>query len=748
MPASRFRSGVPISLVPMLLGLMLAPVTGLRAQPAEFLALCSVDPLAELLTRDTGADPQASPTRFTAESGEVTPGRAELLGGVDVTRGDQRLSAPRIDLDREANRLIAEDVRYGSPTLAVRGARAELDLDRETGRFEDAEYYLAERNAQGSAARIDVERRQRRSELSEVSYSTCARGAEFWQLQARELELDEPSGRGKARDITLAIGDFPILYLPYLSFPIDDQRHSGWLVPRVGFGSDSGLDLTVPYYWNIAPERDMTFYPRLLGTRGLMLGAEYRFLTPNSRGLISAEYLPEDRKRDEDRGAFKIRYGANPRPGLYADLLYQYVSDDDYLDDLDDATLGLLSPDYLERRLDLRYNRPNWTALARVQGFQTLDEALFPPEEEPYERLPQLRLDGFRSAGWGGLDYTAHADLSNFDHDFKTSGLRLDTGVGLELPLEWPAGFIRPAVRYRFTGYQLDATDPGVDESLTRAVPIASIDSGLFLERDVDWAWPGRGVQTLEPRLFYLHVPFRDQDDIPLFDTTDIDRGYPWLFLDNRFTGADRIGDANQLTAALASRFIDAETGRERFYAAIGQIHYFDDRKVTLAPGGSTETSSTSGPIAEARVALSDSMTLRGSLQWDPELDSTRRSALDLRYRPDEDRLLGLSHRFAKDALDQVDFAFLWPIDDQWRVLGRWNYSLDSARSMDLFAGFEYEDCCWALRMVARDRRVDPGDEDTRTSIYLQLELKGLANVGRNIDSLLRDTILGYEPLR
>jgi LPS-assembly protein len=497
MPASESRRCVSV-----LLALILAPATGVQAQSsdflaADFLALCSVDPLAELLTVDTGADPQTSPTRFTADSGQVTPRQAELLGGVDVARGDLRLNAPRIDLDRVANRLTAEDVRYGSPTLAVRSERAELDLEAETATFEDAEYYLAERNAQGSASRIDVERQRRRSDLREVSYSTCARGAEFWQLRARELELDEPSGRGKARDITLAIGDVPLLYLPYLSFPIDDKRHSGWLVPRVGMDSASGLDLTTPYYWNIAPDRDMTFFPRLLSSRGLMLGAEYRFLTPSSRGLVSAEYLPDDREFDDDRGAFKIEYGANPRPGFYTDLLYQYVSDDDYLDDLDDATIGLLSPDYLERRLDLRYNSNHWTALARVQGFQTLDVDLFPPEDEPHERLPQLRVDGAWRDGWGGLDYTGHADLSNFDHDLKATGLRLDLGVGLLLPLEWPAGFIRPGVQYRFTGYELDETEPDADDgapsdSITRSAPIASIDSGLFLERDGGLALAGQ----------------------------------------------------------------------------------------------------------------------------------------------------------------------------------------------------------------------------------------------------------------
>ncbi len=740
MPAS--NHGIRLFLL-----LALLPATGTQAQQAEFLALCAIDPLAELLTPDTGADPDTSPVRFIAESGEVTPERAELLGNVEIDKGDLHLSAPRMDLDRITNQLSAADVRYGSPMIAVSSDRVQLDLEREIAYFENADYYLAERNAQGSAERIEVERQRRYSELQRVTYSTCARGEEFWQLEARELELDQPSGRGKARDITLAIGNLPLLYLPYLSFPIDEERHSGWLVPRIGVDSDSGFDLTLPYYWNIAPERDATFFPRLLSRRGLMLGTEYRFLTPDSRGQIRAEYIPDDRLFGDDRGAFKLDYATNPRPDVHANLLYQYVSDDDYIDDLED-TISLLSPDYLERRLDLRYFGDNWSLLARAQGFQLLDEELFPPDNEPYERLPQLRFDGYWGNTWQGLDVSTHGDFTNFSNDVRTDGLRLDTGLGLGLPLEWPAGFIRPGLSYRFTAYQLDDTPPSVDDGFTRSLPIASIDSGLFLERPVDWFWSGAGTQTLEPQLFYLYVPYRDQDDIPLFDTTDIDRSYSWLFLDNRFTGADRLGDANQLTAALSSRILDADTGRERFYAALGQIFYFEDREVTLEPGSPPETSSTSGPIAEARAALADSLTLRGSIQWDPDLDTTSRSALDLRYRPADDRLLSISHRFAKDTLDQVDLGFIWPVDDQWRLLGRWNYSLDTHRSMDAMAGVEYDDCCWALRLVARDRRIDPSDSDTRSSIYLQVELKGLANVGRNIDGLLRDTISGFDTLR
>ena len=739
--------------------------TAAAAQPLIALwAQCSVDPLASLLTTPGASGLDNDDIRFSADNSEVSPSMAIASGDVLVEQNNQRLQAPLVNLDRERGILSAEQVQYGAPEIAVRSQSAQLDLNQETGVFNQAEYYLPLLNAQGYAEQVQLQRSSRRSELQQVSYSTCAREQEFWRLQARELELDEPKGRGKARDITLHIKDVPILYLPYISFPINDERQSGWLAPKLGYGNDTGVDVSVPYYWNIAPDQDATFYPRLMSERGVMLGAEYRFLNARDRGQIGLEYIPDDRKYGGDRGGFRIQYQAKPGNRFYTDLLYQYVSDDTYLNDFDNR-LELLSPNYLERHFDMIYSGDSWQALARVQGFQTLDNQVFTPEDEPYNRLPQLRFDGawlmplpelsVAGALPARLDYELHSEAVYFDHSNEITGTRFDITGALGLPLEWTAGFIKPRLSYRYTAYSLDNSNSPETEidndHPDRAAPIFSLDSGLFFERPVQWNWAGASLQTLEPRLFYLYVPERDQSDIPLFDTTDVDQGFSWLFLENRFTGADRLGDANQLTAALTTRVINAADSSERLRASIGQIFYFEPPQVGLddpdldEPDVSMNTN-TSPLMVTAQLNLNRGWSLSGGLQWDSEQQQTNRGALDLGYRPDANHLLNVSYRFANNELEQLDVATIWPLSDRWRAVGRWNYSLQEKRNLDVLAGFEYDDCCWALRLVARQHRDDPDDEEPDNAFYMELELKGLAGAGSDIKGLLSNAIFGYQP--
>lgn len=707
--------------------------------------MCRPDPLAELVTPDTGA-PEDAPVRFTADTAQSSASEALLEGDVLVEQGDRRLQASSVSLDRLSNRLHAGGgVTYGDPTLAVRSREADVDMESEVGVFRDAEYFLPERNIQGSAERVEANRRTNQARLEGVTYSTCDRGAEFWQMRTRQLDVDQESGRGSARHITFAIRDVPILYFPYLSFPIDDERHSGFLAPRFGYESESGVDIRVPYYWNIAPDRDMTIAPRILSERGLLLGGEYRFLNPRDRGEIRLEYLPDDQVFGADRYSAYIAHQANPLPGFYTDLLYQHVSDDDYLDDLDN-NLDLLSPTYLERRLDTVYYGGPWTALARLQDFQTIDEAIF-GDDEPYNRLPQLVFSGAWPRRSNGLTYDLHSELVRFDRDTGVTGIRGDLQAGLSLPLQWPAGFLIPRLSYRYTAYDLQNTAPEASETPSRGAPIVSVDGGLFFERPVQ-GWGGQaGIWTLEPRLFYLYVPFRDQSDIPVFDSAEIDRSYSWLFLENRFIGADRLGDANQLTTALTTRLLNARDGRERLRASIGQVRYFRDRRVTLE-NTAPEEDSRSELIAEAWMRLTRALSLRSAVHWDPSQEMTRRSIVDLRYHPGDGRLLNIAYRFARDELEQVDISLLWPLGPQWRTMARWNYSLSQERNLDAFAGFEYGECCWALRMLARQHRDSPQDEEAKNSIYFELELRGLAGIGTSIDRMMERSILGYQRTR
>jgi LPS-assembly protein len=743
--------------------LILLPLAGAPAQSADVLdpwVQCEIDELAGEIVPATPNAPPSDELPIQAEAGRLdsSPTESLLEGDVKLSRGDQRLRAERISLERPANRARADSgFVYGDPRQALRGQQAEVDLNAETGWFRTVDYYLPARNAQGSAAEVRTDRRQGKSWLEDATYSTCRRGHEVWELRVRSLKLNETTGRGTARDIVLAFRDTPVFYFPWLSFPITEERQSGFLVPRQGYASETGFDLSVPYYWNIAPNRDMTLTPRLMAERGLLLGVEYRFLEHWHQGQLEFEYLPDDRRYGGARGSFNAIDRAAPLPNTYTDLRYEYVSDDSYIRDLSNS-LGFLTPNYLERHLEARYYGDWWQALVRVQGFQILNPAIFSLTGNPYQRLPQLLFDGAWPTGAGGFSYQLHGEIVNFQQSDVVTGIRLDLWPTVGWTLEQPWGYLKPQAGFRYTTYQLDPVEPDASDAPSRALPVLGLDSGLMFERplQLDWLGVSSGIQTLEPRLFYLYVPYRDQDDIPLFDSSQMDRDYDWLFRRNRFTGADRMGDANQLTTALTTRLIDGPSGQERLRASIGQIQYFEDRRVPLYPDAPPETADNSGLIARGLVNLSSRWTAQAVVQLEPDSSDMQRTALDLRYYANPRQLVNVAYLLDRyqpdlslgDQIHSVDVSLLWPLAPQWRVLARWNQALNVDRNLESLAGLEYEDCCWAVRTVARQYRNSPLETEAQTAFYLELELKGLSRVGNSLENVLRNSILGYQTIR
>ena len=743
--------------------LTLVSLVGVRAQSPDVLdpwVQCEIDELAGEIVPATPNAPPPDELPIQAEAGrlDASPTESQIEGDAFLSRGDQRLRAEKITLERPANRARAEGgFVYGDPSQALRGQRAEVDLNAETGQFSEVDYYLPGRNAQGHAEEVKVDRRQRKSRLDDATYSTCRRGQEFWELRARKIRLDENTGRGSAHNIVLAFKDMPVFYFPYLSFPITDERQSGFLFPRQGYGSETGLDLAVPYYWNIAPNRDMTITPRLMSERGVLLGVEYRFLESWHQGKLGFEYIPDDRRYGGARGSANVTDRATLLPDVYTDLRYEYVSDDSYLRDLSN-NLEFLTPNYLERHLDARYYGDGWQALARVQGFQILNPALFALTGNPYQRLPQLLLNGAWPPGAGGLSYQLHGEMVNFQQSDAVTGIRLDLWPTVGWTLAQPWGYVKPQAGFRYTSYQLDHAAPGASDTPSRAAPILSLDSGLIYDRSLqaDWLGVSTGTQTLEPRLFYLYVPYRDQNDIPLFDSSVMDRDIDWLFRKNRFTGADRLGDANQLTAALTTRLIDGPSGGERLRASIGQIQYFEDRQVNLYPIEPPQTSANSGLIAQGQLNISSRWSVQGGVQMEPDNSDLLRVAFDLRYFTNSRQLVNVSYLMDRDQpgldlgdqIQSADVSLLWPLTSQWRVMGRWNQALNLGRNLETLAGLEYEDCCWAVRAVARQYRNTPVEIDAQTAFYLELELKGLSRLGGGLETLLQNSILGYQPIR
>ncbi|MGD2081624.1 MAG: LPS-assembly protein LptD [Chromatiales bacterium] len=669
---------------------------------------------------------------------------ARFIGDVEIIQTPQRVLADEVIYNNTTEDIEARgSVYYERPDLRVESAGGRMNLQTYQGTLQDIEYNLPKAGGRGEAGSVEVAG-ARRSRFRDISYTTCAPGREGWLLQADEIELHHALGIGEARNARLRFQGVPILYLPYATFPVGVQRQSGFLAPSVGYGNATGVDVATPYYLNLAPNMDATLTPRILTKRGIMLGGELRYLTEHHEGALRGEILPNDAEREQGgaRGAFAMEHTGLLGRRWTADVDVNYVSDSDYLDDLGDS-LALTSQRQLERRGDLRYHGDDWSFLGRVQHFQTVDEDIA-EADRPYSRLPQAVLTLDRPVS-SAIPLTAHLDTEYvyFRKDDAVQGHRLDLYPALSLEARRPWGYVRPKVGVRHTVYRLEDTPAGMDEDPDRTLPIASLDAGLVLERRGRLA--GHPLtQTLEPRLYYLYVEDRDQDGLPVFDSSERDFTFDALFRENRFNGADRIGDANQLTLALESRTLSGADGAERLRLGVGRIYYFEDRDVQL-PGARPQTDSSSPLVAGARARLGNNWSVGGAVEWDPDEARTERSSAELHYDDDDDRILNLAYRLRRGLAEDTDVSARWPLGSGLHAVARWRYSLQYDQTVDAFMGIEYDSCCWVLRAVGRhwaDELIDGGD--TNTGIFLQLELKGLTSLGSSVDDMLEKGILGY----
>jgi len=678
---------------------------------------------------------------FQAGEVEATFGQdptGTLSGGVLLRRGNRLASAQSANYDPFARALyLTGGVRYEGPGSAVSSETAEFGYDTGRIRFEGAEFQVGERNARGSAGILEINQ-EGQLRLADVNYTTCPPESVDWIIEAKDINLDTKTGVGTARGMRLRFKGVPILYSPYLSFPITDARKSGVLTPEIGSTGRSGNELSVPYYWNIAANYDATLTPRLLTERGLQMGTEFRYLFGNSEGTAEVEYLPNDSKFDGNRHTVAFEHRTLFDNGWRGDIDFREVSDNQYYEDLG-GSLSVSSITHLNRRMLLDYYGDHWSLLAMFQDYQTIDDAIT-PEDEPYRRLPQILANGYWPNGLLGLDYRLDTELVNFDRDVGVTGWRFNVAPQIELPIEKPGWFIKPGVTLDHTRYDLDNTLSGVETEPSRTLPIASLDLGLQFERLMKSS-KGR-VQTLEPRVLYVHVPFRDQSDLPVFDTILPDLNLVQLYRKNRFLGVDRITDTDQLSIGITSRILETSSGRELMSATIGQARYLSSQNVSI-PGQVMSVAETSDYIAEVRFLLSDSINFDVGHQWSEDDRGTTQSEARLQYRPADNRILNLSYRFRKQSLEQGDLSWSWPLSQSWNFVGRYNYSFRDREPLEQFYGLEFESCCWGLRLVSR-RYISTRDGTRDSSIGLQLVLKGMTSVGTAADKLLERGILGY----
>ena len=684
------------------------------ASPVATGARCAVptlvDPRLEELLR---ADPADQRIDVTSDSGELgRAGDAELSGNVTIRMGQRLLTADQASINAEQRSIrLSGDVEFLDPRLRVRGEGGSF-AEGGAGEFQGAEFELLDRAARGAATSARLTQ-SGHIELREVRYTACPPGNEDWSLSAGQIDIDQKNLIGTGRDVRVEFLGVPVFYTPWITFPVGDQRKSGFLFPTVGSSSRTGTQVAVPYYWNLAPNYDATLTTRWYSSRGARLDPEFRYLGEDTRGQVNAEYLVHDQETGDARGQIDWRHVTRlaPRTRLLIDATD--VSDDNYYEDFGIGFEGT-SVSFVNRSIDLDHLTDAWAFNVRAQGYQVINETL-PDTDEPYRILPQASALGrWRDLG-PGLSASVYAEATNFQRDLGPQGVRMDAEPALEWRLDRYGAFVAAGASYRYTQYVLDDTAPGADETPDRALPTASLDAGFTLER-VSGS-KGDRLQTLEPRLLYLYVPYRDQDDLPVFDTGIPDLNLVQLFRTNRYVGPDRIGDANQVSVGVTTRLLDAGRGRQYVSATLGQAFYFEDPRVTL-PGEPVRDRSSSDVVAEIELAAFKNWNARFAYQWNPDETQGERSETFIQYNPSPGRVLNAGYRFRRDLLEQVDVSGAWPINDQWRSFARFVYSLQEEKTLDQFLGLEYRSCCWALRLVAR-RFVSSRTGDAETSFGL-----------------------------
>ena len=711
-----------------------------------------------------GRPPKAGPRVIEANSIDgKNEKNVSASGDVVLTQGNMVLKAQRLDYDMETDLAVAP----GKITMTrdgdvVSGSDLKLKVEAEVGTLLNPSFFFSKSparptqrfEARGAARSMDFEGPDQ-ERLYNAYYTTCKLDENEWYLRISELSLDRARNIGTGYNAYVEFKGVPILYMPYMTFPLNNERKSGFLPPTIGTSTSSGFELSIPYYLNIAPNLDATITPKLFTRRGLQLGAEFRYLDRGYFGQIDTEFLPNDRVAERDRYLASVRHFQNLdkwlKPGWSASVNAQKVSDDNYFRDLS-TRISNTAQTNLPRDFALTYASDFGNLTTRFLSFQTLQDLTVAASERPatpYRLAPQVSFNSTPNR-WNGFELNTVGEFTSFEHPTLVSGNRWLIYPSLAYPMTRPYGFITPKVGFHATRYDL-TRNIGDFQGGTRTLPILSVDSGLTFERPATF-FRQPITQTLEPRLFLLYVPFREQSKLPLFSTAETDFSFAQIFNENLFVGGDRISDARQITASVTTRFIENLTGIERLRAAIGQRYYFGTQRVTLSSndllgisGATSGNISRSDFLAAVSGQVSDKWTLDSGFQYSASTKKFEKTNVSARYNGEDGRLLNFSYRFTRESLKQIDVSTQWPfgrVAPAWTLLARTNYSLRDRRLLEGLLGVEYNDGCWEFRLVAH--RFATAAEKYSTSFQFQLELKGLSKLGVNPLETLKQNISGY----
>ncbi len=677
--------------------------------------------------------PPEGPIEVEADfSRSLGEGLSLFSGNVVCRWGGREVRADMALYDSLSETVHAWDgVFFREGDLLFRSGSALLDLRRDLVRLNHTRFLFASIPARGKVER-SLFVSPSLSYHYQVLYTTCPPGREDWVALARSLKIDRQKGIATAHHVQIRLFGLPLFYTPYLSHPIDDRRITGFLVPRLGRSESTGFDFAFPFYWNIAPNDDLTFTPRLMTGRGFLAGLQFRYLTRESQGVLAGELLPYDYERKRWRGQISLKSRTQIDPRCFVTTDINFVSDRHFINEIGDS-LSIATSRHVRSEVRLELDLDRGGAILRAENYQTVDPQI-PAKERPYRRLPQL-LFWWRERPFGWLNLGLDAEAVYFHREGRIRGQRIDLRPTISLPFEGLGFRLLPKAELVSTHYFLQHSR---QRRRHRLVPIFSFDTQLRFERP----WGDLLLQTLEPRLFYVFIPRVGQEELPLFDTTRYDFNFSQLFRENRFTGRDRVGDTHQFSAALTSRFLSQREGTEYLRLSLGQIYYLRKRKVAL-PGEKPEDSVASNAIAQIDFYPHPFWTLRASGQWDPEQNRLARVEWLAQFRRDNDHIANLSYRMRRGVLQIVDGSFRWQLWPGLYAFGRWQHDLRNRIALDLFGGVEVETCCLRFGLLGRHFVRNVG-RDTDKAVYAQLELKGLVRLGRRLDRFLERSIRGY----
>ncbi len=760
-----------------------------RLKPVVLTLLCT---FANFALADDARTPESDPPAARQQASDepvfveadnlkgTKKNQVEATGNAIMLKSDQTIRADKLLYNQEDGNVEG----FGSVVVeqngnTMKGPYIKLNMDTHAGFMDLPTFFIKENEGRGTGDMLHIQDQQHYT-LDKATYTTCPADNQDWLMKMDSLEIDRDQQIGIAHHARVEFMNVPILYSPWMDFPLGDHRKSGFLSPIIGSTSKGGSQVTLPYYWNIAPNYDATIAPRILTKRGLMLNNEFRYLQPGYTGEVHLDILPNDNITNTNRTRFGLKHAESFGGGFNGSINYNRVSDNAYYRDLADV-VNITSQVNLLQDAALSYGGGWWSSTARVQRYQTLQDPLA-PIGVPYARMPQLTVNAGQA--YSGSNAAFAGEYVSFTHPTALNGQRLVLKPSISYPLiSSPSYYVTPKLTVHSSHYTMGVNNATALPDSTRTLPMLSLDSGVLFERDVNLFGKGY-LNTLEPRAYYVYVPYKNQNLLPVFDTAQAPFSFAQMFTENRFFGNDRIGDANQVTLAVTSRFLGQEDGTEHLKLMLGERFSFTAPQVNLvAP---TATTNKSDILLGASGRINSALSFDSELQYSPSMSAIQHYNIMARYRPEAGKVLNLGYRFISDTLGalipgaitptgtttingivypttggmayttiggnnysvaspavrQINASGQWPLSSHWFAVGQWNYSFLDKRLLNGVAGLEYNQSCWMLRLVAHSFTI--GTNQTSTGIFLQLELNDLVKVGSDPLTLLKQSVPGY----